>query len=292
MNGQSLSALDDTGADICCMSSKAIRRVFPVEQRPEKLNWTSSVSAASSNKLMGTESMLSHWKSTKGNSHTYTFHIFSNVNEDFILGINFFKEHGLGYNPTSQELYWTDDSALEWNTASLQCPEKITINPVNNQLVTLNIITEEGYRIADPCETMATTSSWEHVAQGVPALVRINRIGQTNMEIFNCTNNVMAIEKDTILGRVKKLTQEDKVGEFKVNKMTVNLEQKEMKPSAKMMKEKRKYILDNVNFTSNEDLTDSAKQKYMKPSVIVSLTLVAARTWLMTFSSRNRILST
>jgi len=41
-NEQRLSALNDTGADVCCMSSKTFRRVFPVRQQPEKLNPTSS----------------------------------------------------------------------------------------------------------------------------------------------------------------------------------------------------------------------------------------------------------
>jgi hypothetical protein len=52
--------------------------------------------------------------------------------------------------------------------------------------------------------------------------------------------------------------------------MTVNLEQKVMKPSAKITEEKRKYILNNVKFTRNEELwkftrneelTESVKQK-------------------------------
>jgi hypothetical protein len=50
-NEQRLSALNDTGADVCCMSSKTFRRVFPVRQQPEKLNSTSSISTPSENKL-------------------------------------------------------------------------------------------------------------------------------------------------------------------------------------------------------------------------------------------------
>ena len=41
-NEQRLSALNDTGADVCCLSSKTFRRVFPVRQQPEKLNPSSS----------------------------------------------------------------------------------------------------------------------------------------------------------------------------------------------------------------------------------------------------------
>jgi hypothetical protein len=73
---------------------------------------------------------------------TYNFHIFNNLNEDIILGINFFQEHRLGYDPTSQKLHWTDCSTPNWSTASLQCSQQITINPTSNKLVTLNVITE------------------------------------------------------------------------------------------------------------------------------------------------------
>jgi hypothetical protein len=86
--------------------------------------------------------------------------------------------------------------------------------------------------------------------------------------------------------------------------MTVNLEQKVMKPSAKITEEKRKYILNNVKFTRNEELWKFTRNKelnrnkllfysnIMKPLAIVSLTPVKARTRLMTSSSRKRILST
>jgi hypothetical protein len=40
---------------------------------------------------------------------TYNCHVFINLNEDIILGIDFFQEHGLGYDPSSQELYWPNN---------------------------------------------------------------------------------------------------------------------------------------------------------------------------------------
>jgi hypothetical protein len=70
---------------------------------------------------------------------------------------------------------------------------------------------------------MAAISSGEHMVQGGPALVRINKLGQTNMEIFNCNNHAMTIEKKYLLGIIEKLKDEDQVGELRVNKMTVNL---------------------------------------------------------------------
>jgi len=217
----------------------------------------------------------------------------TNQNEDMILGINFFQ------NPSSQELYWTDCSTPDWSTASLQCAEQITINPTSNKLVTLNVFSKSGYRISDPYEAVAAISSGEHVVQGGPALVRINKLGQKNMEIFNCTNHAIMIEKAFLLGLIEMLKPEDQVGELPVNQMTVNLEQKEMKPTAKIMEEKKKYILYNVKFARNKDLTEALKQKYiafywniMKLSVTVSSTQAEVRTQLMIFNSRSRIRST
>jgi hypothetical protein len=69
--------------------------------------------------------------------------------------------------------------------------------------------------------------------------------------------------------------------------MTVNLEQKELTPAAKTTEKKKKYILDNVKFARNEELTEALKQNIllfywsiMKPSVTVSSTPAEARLWL------------
>jgi hypothetical protein len=37
LNGHKVSALYDTGADICCMSSSVFQKYFPVRKRPTKL---------------------------------------------------------------------------------------------------------------------------------------------------------------------------------------------------------------------------------------------------------------
>jgi hypothetical protein len=70
MNGHKLSALYDTGADICCMSSEAFRRVFPVGQRPEKLNGRAMWSRHPATNSKERASILFPWKSTKENSNT------------------------------------------------------------------------------------------------------------------------------------------------------------------------------------------------------------------------------
>ncbi len=92
-------------------------------------------------------------------------------------------------------------------------------------MVTLNVLTNRrGFRVAEAGEAVAVISSPDYVIQGGPALVRINRLGQTTMEIFNCTNSVMTIEKDSFLGFIEIIEENDMVGELNVNEMTVNIE--------------------------------------------------------------------
>ncbi len=51
INGHKIKALYDTGADLCCMTAAKFRQVFPVGQRPKKLNHISTVTVASGDKL-------------------------------------------------------------------------------------------------------------------------------------------------------------------------------------------------------------------------------------------------
>jgi hypothetical protein len=131
--------------------------------------------------------------------------------------------------------------------------------------VTLYVPLEEGYRyrIALLCKAAAAITSGEHVVQGGPAFVRINKLGQTNMEIFNTTFHAMTINNHTVLGVVEKIKNEDQVGELKVYEMTANLEQKEMKPSVQIKEEKQKYILDDVKFARKKVLMETVKKKYI-----------------------------
>jgi hypothetical protein len=92
----------------------------------------------------------------------------------------FFLEYGLGYNLSSQEPFWTDNSTPEWSTTNLQCSEKITINLTSNKTVKLNLITQQDYRISDACEAEAALSSREHMVQERPGANPIKRLLEKN----------------------------------------------------------------------------------------------------------------
>jgi hypothetical protein len=175
-----------------------------------------------------------------GRKFEHNVHVFSNLKEGFILGIYFLSKFGLGLDPSSSELYWTDKSSANWHQAKLQCSKKITINPISNKMVTLNVLTNRGgFQVAEAGEAVAVISSPDYVVQGGPALVRINRLSQATMEIFNCTNSVMTIEKDSFLGIIERFEENDTVGELNVNEMTVNIEQTALPTPVKITEEKK-----------------------------------------------------
>jgi hypothetical protein len=107
---------------------------------------------------------------------------------------------------------------------------------------------------------VAAISSVENVVQGGPALVQINRLGQTNMEISYYTNHAMTIEKDALLGITEKLGQDDQLGELRVNKMTVNLKQKE--PHFQDHRRKEEIYFGQCQI-HQEDVADTVRQKYI-----------------------------
>jgi len=258
INGHRITALYDTGADVCCMSSKAFRKLYEAGNRPVKINKPSSVSAASGNKLNG-EGIYAMLFTIDKRKFVFEVHVFTNLKEEMILGINFCQTHGLGYDPSTEGIYWTDSESSSWTAANLQSSEKITIQPTSNIVVTLNVISRKGYRVAEPSEAIAAISSETYVIQGGPALVKINRQGQTTMEIFNCSNNQITIEKGSVLGIIERLDDDDEVGELNVNEMTANIEKQQLPPSKVLTQEKKTYISENAKLNVPAEF----KQKYM-----------------------------
>jgi hypothetical protein len=158
INGHKIKALYDTGADLCCMTAVKFRQVFPVEKRPKKLNVISTVTVASGDKLECLGVYQIPFKIGK-KKFVYNVHVLNKLCNNFILGINFFNKVGLAYNPENHELFWTNKDGANWKTAELQCPDKLTLEPTSNKVVTLNVVTRKGYRIADVSEAMASSTA-------------------------------------------------------------------------------------------------------------------------------------
>ncbi len=181
------------------------------QDKKKKLNEISTVTSASGNKIE-CEGVYPIPVEINKKKFVYNIHVLKHLSDDLILGINFFQHARLAYYPGNQEIFRTETAGANWKTAELQSPAKLTLAPTSNKVVTLNVITRRGYRIAKACEAVAVISSKKYVVQGGPALVQINRLGQTTMEIFNCTNHKMTILADSLVGIVERRVNKTKLG--------------------------------------------------------------------------------
>jgi hypothetical protein len=99
-----VTALYDTGANICCMSSSIYQKYFPVRKRLIKLQCKFYANAASGIKLV-CEGIYPIPISIDSRKFEHNLHMFSNLNEGMILGIDFLSKSGLGLAPSSTMLY-------------------------------------------------------------------------------------------------------------------------------------------------------------------------------------------
>jgi hypothetical protein len=101
------------------MTAAKFRQVFPVNQRPKKLNVTSTVTVASGDQIecMGVYPIPFEIEKKK---FVYYVHVLNKLYDDFILGIKFFQHAGLAYNLENPELFWTKKDRANWKFAELQ----------------------------------------------------------------------------------------------------------------------------------------------------------------------------
>ncbi len=107
-----------------------------------------------------------------------------------------------------------------------------------------------GFRVAEAGKAIAVISSPDNVVQGSPSLVQINPLGQTTVEILNFTNSVTTIEKNSFLGIIERVEEDNTVGELNVNEMTMNIEQTVLPTLTQITEQKKKHIIDNAKLNA------------------------------------------
>ncbi len=86
------------------MTAANFRQVFPVGQSPKKLNVISTVSVASGDKLEALGVYPIPFEIGK-KKFVYNVHVLNKLCDDFILGLDFFHQAGLAYDPENHELF-------------------------------------------------------------------------------------------------------------------------------------------------------------------------------------------
>ena len=217
-------------------------KIFPAGNRPSRLQKDSVTSGATGSRLESEGRYMIPLKIEK-RSYLFPFSVFNNLNEDMILGIDFIVKFSLGFDPTTQTLYWSDADA-SWTNANLLSTKQIVLEPMTNKFVTMNVMNHNHFRISVPGEAVACIASDKHAIQGGPALVKINKNGQLTMEIFNCSNHQITIERDSMLGVVEKISEEDEIEEMNIKHLTkeIKIERPDV---VHISKEQEKFILEN-----------------------------------------------
>jgi len=134
-----VKGLYDTGAVITCMSKKTFRKI-PVDKRPAKLNIPNrSVGCADSQSMV---SLGTYKMDIKVNGHQvqHEVKVFNQLNEDFILGIDFIEPHKFYYDP-SQHTCGTPPS---WSQGALKLRQQVKLDPLSVMQVPVKIVTEAG----------------------------------------------------------------------------------------------------------------------------------------------------
>ena len=58
------------------------------------------------------------------------------------LGLDFMHRPGLGYNARRRELFQSDKNSY-WKNANMELSKNVTLNPISNAVVTINVVTRD-----------------------------------------------------------------------------------------------------------------------------------------------------
>ena len=256
---QMIEAIFDTGATSSCMSLKTFRRIFPKGKRPEKLSENSTKHSSASGSDLKKEGKYLIPLNIGGKEHTIPVTVFTNLSCEMLLGLDFMHKTGLSYDARRREFFQSDKNTY-WKTANMELNEDVTLNPISNAVVTINVVTRDQARPNKGSTAVATVNSLEHVISGGPALVKVNRMGQAQMEIFNCTAYPVTIKRDSIIGMVEQLLPNEEIAQLDVEKMSATLENKiPIVPVRKLTEEKAKFIKEMANLNVPEEF----RQRYI-----------------------------
>lgn len=271
INGHEVNALIDTGATLSCLSQKTFRKVFAQGKRPSRTTDAHKVRSANGShfKVEGTYQIPF---SISGKNYDFPTTVFANITSDMVLGIDFMHASGLSYDAGRRELFRSDKTS-HWKSADMELNEDVTLNPISNAVVTINVITRDQARPGRACTAVATVNSNEHVITGGPALIQINKMGQAQMEIFNCNAYPLTIKRDSIIGMVEQILpeEEDSIAQLNVEEMTATLEKKiQVHPEEKITKEKEKFIREMANLNVPDEYRKRYTELLLKHHFVIS----------------------
>ena len=134
----------ETDQKSCCMALRTFRRIFPKGNRPERIPQSSS-NINASGKEMKTEGKYKIPLNIGGKEHTIPITAFADLKSEMLLGLDFMHRTGLSYDARRREFFQSDRNSY-WKNANMELSENVTLNPISNAVVTINVVTRDQAR--------------------------------------------------------------------------------------------------------------------------------------------------
>ncbi len=136
------SFLYDTGAQSTCMPFKAFKRIYGTTKLKRKPEPDLKIKDAGGNDL-GYKGTYLVPMQILGRKIMHDLVILDHV-QDYILGINFIKQHAMSYNSLKEKCFW-ETSPID--SGILQAQERIFIDTLSSRKIKLKCVKEESIKI-------------------------------------------------------------------------------------------------------------------------------------------------
>jgi hypothetical protein len=132
--------------------------------------------------------------------------ILDNV-QDYILGIDFIKQHAMSYNTLTEKCFWETPPL---DSGQLQAHERIFIDALSSRKIKLKCVNDDDVKIGLSNTMIATISTPHSLIGGPPGLIKFDKEGVAYTVVQNCSPYAIWIERNDPMGYAEHHTEEVK----------------------------------------------------------------------------------
>jgi len=197
-----INALYDTGSCVSCMSIDAYHSLHSSEKKISQPG--GSFRSASGDKLVA-KGLLDLPMRVRGRALTHKVHIIPNLHEPFILGIDFIRQHGLGYCPRHHEFHWEEQCPRDQDTVLL-LKEQTVLPPLSRRICVVRV---KQSRLTGQDGVASVKISEMPWIQGGPVLTRVQDNHDVLVEIRNASPVPRELSRGAIIGTFEYVQDND-----------------------------------------------------------------------------------
>ncbi len=166
------SFLYDTGAQRSCMPFKLFKRIYGTSKLKKMPENNLKIKDAGGNDLGYRGTYLVPMQ-ILGRKIMHNLVILDSV-QDYILGIDFIKQHAMSYNTLTEKCFWETPPL---DSGQLQAHERIFIDALSSRKIKLKCVNDDEVKIGLSNTMIATISTPHSLISGPPGLIKFNKEG-------------------------------------------------------------------------------------------------------------------